>query len=257
MLTRSTFLCITFVLAGAATVASATSCTQPVPNCASAYGSYAAEYTLVEGDPASPCAQLAGDVLGMRTYFQPGGANGTPNYQDAKVAIRPESLGVMIARAEASGAIEGDETFHAGNAIGSFTDGFPNEDTFCMADDFEPAQVSLPAIQAIPDDPNTPDVDESQPAQPALDVEYRWSDARFVVSADAQGSQFEADLEYQRDGCTAIYHVVGLFPVVGCETDDECNDEGNGINPDFAVRCNTELGLCVVDGELPAYESAE
>ena len=97
------------------------SCSQPVINCTSAYGAYAAEYTLIEGDPASPCAQLAGDVLGMRTYFQPGGANNTPNYQDANVAIRPESLGRMIALAEARGVVEGDEIYYDANAIGSFT----------------------------------------------------------------------------------------------------------------------------------------
>lgn len=248
MLTRSTFSCIPLVLAGAA------SCAQPLPNCASAYGSYAAEYTLVDGDPDSPCAQLDGDVLGMRTYFQPGGDNGTPDYRNAEVAIRPESVGLMIAYAEARGLVEGDATFYQANAIGSFTAGFPNEQTFCMINDFEPAQVSLPEIEAAPDDPNTADVDESQPAQPALDVQYRWSDARFVVSADAQGTQFEATLEYQRDGCEATYHVVGLYPAVGCESDEQCTDEGNGINPDFAVRCNTDLGMCVLDGELPAYE---
>jgi len=250
MLMRPLVSCMTF----AVVVASALSCTQPLPNCASAYGSFAAEYTLVEGDPASPCGQLPGDVLGLRTYFQAGGANGTPDYRNAKVAIRPQSLGLMIAYAEARGIVEGDETFYEANAIGSFTSGFPNEQTFCMIDDFEAAQVSLPEIEALPDDPNTAEQDESQPAQPAIDVQYRWSDARFVVSADAQGTQFEASLEYEQDGCAATYHVVGLYPAVGCESDAECNDEGNGINPDFAVRCNSELGLCVIDGELPAYE---
>lgn len=252
MLTRFTILCLTcltLVLAG--------SCTQPLPNCASAYGSFAAEYTLLEGDPNSPCAQLPGDILGLRTYYQAGGPNGTPNYQDAKVAIRPASLGTMIAYAEARKLIEGDETFHAANAIGSFTAGFPNDDTFCMIDEFERTQVTLPEIEPLADDPNTPELDESLPAQPAIDVQYRWSDARFVVSADAQGTQFEAELEYQQDGCTATYHVVGLYPAVGCESDAECNDETNGINPDFAVRCNTELGLCVLNAELPAYEDTE
>jgi hypothetical protein len=257
MLTRPTILCITFAVTVIGTAALSTSCTQPVPNCASAYGSFAAEYTLIDGDPASACGQLVGDVLGLRTYFQAGGANGTPDYRKAKVAIRPESLGMMIAYAEARELVEGDDTFHAANAIGSFTAGFPDEDTFCMIDEFEPARVSLPEVTALPDDPMTPDADESQPAQPALDVEYRWRDARFVVSADAQGTQFEATLDYQRDGCVATYRVVGLYPAVGCENDDDCNDDENGINPDFAVRCNTQLGMCVVDGELPAYENAE
>jgi hypothetical protein len=192
-------------------------------------------------------------VLGMTTYFQAGGKNGTPDYENADVAIRPESLGAMIAYAEARGVIDGDVVFYQANAIGSFTAGFPDEQTFCMAEDFGVSEVSLPEIEAIADDPATAD-DETQPAQPAIDVEYRWSNARFVVSADAQGTQFEADLEYRRDDCTANYHVVGLYPSVECKTDDECNDDKNGINPDFAVRCNTVLGRCVLDAELPAYE---
>jgi hypothetical protein len=254
MLMRKIILALGFALALACTLVLTSSCTQPSMSCTSAHGGFAAEYTLVEGDPASPCGQLPGDVLGMQTYFQPGGANGTPDYQSAKVAIRPQALGLQIAYAEARKAVMGDDTFYAANAVGWFTSGFPDDDTFCRADNFTDVQVSLPEIPALPDDPNTPEVDETQPAQPALEVAYRWSNARFVVSADAQGTQFEADLEYQQDDCTAQYHVVGLYPAVGCENDDDCNDEQNRINPDFAVRCNTELGMCVLNDELPAYE---
>lgn len=246
MPTHRTILCIACSLAS--------SCTQPVINCTTAHGHYAAEYTLTDGDPDSPCGQLRGDLLGMQTYYQEGGPNGTPDYQNAHVAIRAESLGAMIEHAEMRGAIEGDETFYQANALGKFTDGFPNDATFCMADEFDEAHVRLPDVEAVPDDPSTTDVDETHPAQPAIDVTYRWRNARFVVSADAQGTQFEADLEYTRDGCTAEYHVVGVYPAVACETNEQCDDEKNGLNPDFAVRCNTNLGLCVLDEDLPAYE---
>jgi hypothetical protein len=254
MLNRPTILCISFSVSAIATIASTTSCTQPLLNCTSAFGTYAAEYTLTQGNPASDCAQLVGDVLGMTTYYQEGGKNGTPDYENADVAIRPESLGMMIDYAEARGTIDADAVFYQANAIGSFTAGFPDDETFCMAEDFGVSQVSLPAIEAFPDDPNTPDEDETQPAQPAIAVAYAWSNVRFVVSADAQGTQFEADLEYTQDDCTATYHVVGVYPAVACETNDQCSDPKNGINPDFALRCNTQLGLCVLDGELPAYE---
>jgi hypothetical protein len=253
MLTRPMILAATFFLSTLGTLAF-TSCTQPLLNCASAHGDYAAEYTLIEGDATSACGQLPGDVLGMTTYFQAGGRNGTPDYENADVAIRPESLGKQIDYAEARERIDGDVVFYQANALGSFTAGFPDDETFCMAEDFEVAEVSLPDIAEVPDDPETPDVDETQPAQAAIDVRYVWTNARFVVSADAQGTQFEADLEYTQDGCTAKYHVVGVYPAVECETDVECNDDKSGINPDFALRCNTELGRCVLDGELPAYE---
>lgn len=253
-LARTTALGLTFLLATAGTVAFTTSCAQPVINCTSAHGYFAAEYTLTEGDPASTCGQLLGDVLGMQTYAQEGGKNGTPNYQDADVAIRPESLGALFDYAEARGAVDGDVVFYDGNAIGTFTDGFPDDDSFCMIDTFGAATMSLPDIEEVPDDPATDDEDESLPAQAATEVTYKWSDARFVVSADAQGTQFEADLEYTADGCTASYHVVGVYPAVGCESNDDCNDDENGINPSFALRCNTDLGLCVLDADLPAYE---
>ncbi|PRP94336.1 hypothetical protein [Enhygromyxa salina] len=240
------------VIAGAAALT--TSCTQPVINCTSAHGYFAAEYVLTQGDPDSPCGQLVGDVLGMQTYSQEGGKYGTPDYQNAKVAIRPQSLGELIADAAQRDAIDIDDKFYDANAIGDFGAGFPNADDFCLVDELERAQVSLPELEAAPDDPNTPDEDESLPAQPATEITYEWSDARFVVSADAQGTQFEADLEYTRDGCSASYHVVGVYPAVPCESDAECDDDKNGINPDFALRCNVELGLCVLDAALPAYE---
>ncbi|PRQ03293.1 hypothetical protein ENSA5_17300 [Enhygromyxa salina] len=256
MLTRSIMLSTSFAFAAAATVAFGASCAQPVLNCTSAHGAFAAEYSLTKGDPDAACAQLQGDVLGIQTYFQAGGPNGTPDYQRAKVAIRPRSLGARIDDAAARGVIDADELFHRANAVGAFTAGFPDDQSFCQVEDFADAEVSLPELPAVPDDAKTPDEDESRPAEPASEIRYRWSGARFVVSADAQGTQFEAELELRQDGCEAEYHVVGVYPSVACETDEECNDETNGINPDFALRCNTSLGLCVLDKELPAYEDA-
>lgn len=254
MLNRTSILCTSFLLTASATVVLSTSCAQPVINCTSAHGAFAAEYTLTEGDPNSVCGSLPGDVLGMATYFQEGGLNGTPDYQDGSVAIRAEALGLLIDYAESRGAITGDDTFYAANSLGDFSDGFPDDSSFCMADGFETASVSLPEIEAVEDDPMTPDEDESLPAQAATEISYAWSNARFLVSADAQGTQFEADLTYTQDGCTAEYHVRGVYPAVGCASDDDCNDDRNGINPDFALRCNTDLGLCVLDADLPAYE---
>jgi hypothetical protein len=252
MRTRTTIFGVGFLLAAA--FASTTSCTQPSMYCTSAHEPFAAEYTLTKGDPSSPCGRMPGDVLGMHTYYQTGGPNGTPDYGDARLAIRPTSLGSLIDYAEANEAIDGDAVFHDANAIGSFTAAHPDDDDFCMVDEFADATVSLPSIEALADDPATPDQDESQPARAATAITYRWSNARLLVSADAQGTQFEADLEYVQDDCTAEYHVVGVSPAVKCENDEDCDDEKNGINPDFAVRCNTQLGLCVLDDELPAYE---
>lgn len=263
MLTFSTFqsrsigLAATFLLSSAATVVFTTACAQPVPSCASALGYFAAEYELVEGDPMSACGSLLGDELGMQTYYSEGGPNGTPDYTDARVAIRPYAIGAMVEYAEIRGAIEEDaldDVFHSANALGEFDGSYPDDDSFCSVETFDASSVSLPAIEEILDDPMTMEEDESMPAQPAIDVTYAWSNARFIVSANIQGTQFEADLDYTQDGCTAKYRVRGVYPVVYCETDDECNDDANGMNPDFASHCNTDLGFCVLDGDIPSLD---
>ena len=96
--------------------------------------------------------------------------------------------------------------------------------------------------------------DEAQPEQAAVDLRYAWSEVRVLVTADAQGTQLAAELEVELDGCTARYEVLGLYPAVACLSDADCRDEGNGINPDFAVRCADAIGLCVLAEAPPAYE---
>ena len=77
--------------------------------------------------------------------------------------------------------------------------------------------------------------------------------ARVLVSANYQGTQFSADLTFTQDGCTAEYHVVGVYPVASCEADKDCQDTSvTAINPDFDLRCEKDLGLCVLKDEPPA-----
>ncbi|MCA9690072.1 MAG: hypothetical protein R3A51_13335 [Nannocystaceae bacterium] len=254
MLARSTTLCISFALATLTTVvASMPGCAQPLVNCSSAHGAYAATFELTSGDASSACGQLVGDVIGMQTYFTEGGVNGTPMYDKAKVAIRAESMGLLIERA-ALADIADTTDGHTANALGDFTAGYPAEDEFCEIPEFSAAEISLPEIPEIPDDPETEE-DDTVPAQPATSVRYEWRNARILVSANAQGTQFSADLTYTQDGCTAEYHVVGVYPAVGCELDEECTADDSGINPDFPTRCHAELGLCVLVGEPPAFEA--
>jgi hypothetical protein len=107
------------------------------------------------------------------------------------------------------------------------------------------------------------------PAQPATTVSYEWSDIRVLVNADAQGTQFSAELHFEQDGCVADYHVTALYPVVPCASDEDCDDDANGINPSFATECDLGLvdaatyfigdptftgGLCVLAEEPPSYQ---
>ena len=94
----------------------------------------------------------------------------------------------------------------------------------------------------------------------AARLTYVWDNAKFLVTADAQGTQFSADLTFTQDSCTAKYHVVGVYPAVPCLDDmgkpDEsvCESDVNGINPDFPTTCSKTFGYCVLKGELPAYD---
>lgn len=231
-----------------------TSCTQPQILCTTGHGVAAARYTLKSGDANSECGALVGDVLGMNTYYAE--KDGLPDFTNISIAIRPESVGNLVQYAADRGV---DVDFGSVNGVGKFTDNLPDAEDFCSVEEFDAAKVSLPFLEYVPgveDDPMTEEdetVDEL-PEQAAMEITMEWSDARFYVTADAQGTQFTAALKYTQNGCTAEYEVLGLFPAAGCETDEDCQDSTNGINPNFATECDTNLYLCIPKGDVPAYK---
>jgi len=272
------------LVTGALLVVVGGSCTQPTMNCTTAHLYYAAQYKLTSGDENSPCAQQKGDILGMQTYFATGGINGTAKFSEPSAAIRPKYAGLLLQEAleypvDVPGFTGMDEVLHWPNALGKFESGFPDDEDLCHVDELDSAfdRPELPAY-TVEDDPETPDVDETSmvEATPAISVRYEWTNARWLNTPDAQGTQFEADLKFTEDGCTAEYHVVAVSPNVACVTDDDCTADGNGINPDFAVECDnkindpenpdvvddpmteedetTDFGLCVLAKKIPSYE---
>ncbi|MBK8261528.1 MAG: hypothetical protein IPK80_09320 [Nannocystis sp.] len=231
------------------------SCTQPASLCTTGHGAYAARYTLEEGDPSSECGALVGDLLGMQTYY--GEKDGLPDFSRISVAIRAALIGDLVQYAADRGVADLDPKSDA-NAFGGFTSQAPGADEFCQVEAIS-ASINLPEIPGVPGVEDDPDTEEDEtvdelPPQDAAAITMEWKNARFLVNAGAQGTQFEADLKYTRNGCVAEYHVVGVYPAVECEADADCDDPSNGINPDFALECATELGLCVLKGELPAYK---
>jgi hypothetical protein len=226
-------------------------CQQPTPYCASAHGYYAAEYTLESGNADEPCGQLLGDVLGLNTYYED--KDMRPNLTASSVAIRTTYLDTLVFRLTDYG--EPDFSRDAGvQSVGDFASGKPDGQDFCSVPETSRTALSLPEAPEIPDDPETPDEDETVPAQPATTVAMEWSNVRILFTPDAQGTQMTADLHFEQDGCEADYSVVGVFPAVYCSTDEECDDDANGINPSFATRCNVDLGLCVLSKEPPSYQ---
>ncbi|APR77796.1 Putative lipoprotein mlpA precursor [Minicystis rosea] len=90
---------------------------------------------------------------------------------------------------------------------------------------------------------------------------YEWKNLKFYVTAAAPGTQFTGDLTYTEDGCTIEYSAIGMWPAVYCinekgEADDTlcspCPDSeagrvyGSGINPDFPVKCDPDMGYCTL-----------
>jgi hypothetical protein len=238
-----------------------TGCQQPQSYCTTAHGDFAAVYKLKSGDPKSACGQRQGEVLGFQTYFATGGLNNTPKFSEPSMAIRPALIGELIERGASSSDPPIVDPKAEPNAIAKFDSSFPDDEDFCEATKFSVSQVTLPELPLIPgdpDDPTTPDEDESTPdtpPQPATSIKYEWSNARVLVNANYQGTQFSADLKFTQDGCTAEYEVTGVYPLASCEADADCQDTTvTGINPDFDLKCHPSLKFCVLNGDIPALK---
>lgn len=246
-------------------------CQQPQSYCTTAHGDFATTYTLTSGDPMSACGGLKGEVVGLQTYFGKGGVGGTPKFSEPSMAIRPATLGDLLDRAGSSDPSIVDPNAEP-NAVAEFTTSLPDDEEFCEATKFSVSEISLPELPLIPGDPDDPATPEDEstpdtPPYPATTIRYEWSNARVLVSANYQGTQFSADLKFTQDDCTAEYEVRGFYPLISCASDAECcsteadckgkGEMGadrplSGINPDFDVRCETALGYCVLRGDVPA-----
>lgn len=222
----------------------AVGCQQPDLNCTVYYGYYAAKYELESGDAGSACGSLSGDVLGLNVYYADKG--GRPDLDKGSVAIRPQHINALSFYALERGVADLSMDENA-QSVGDFTAGKPAADDFCEAPSLSDSVLEIPDVPELPpvvDDPDTMDIDETavlMPAQAGTTAAYDWSNMRVLVNADAQGTQFSADLHFEQDGCAADYHVTALYPAIPCMTDEDCDDDANGINPGFATECN--LGL--------------
>jgi hypothetical protein len=256
------------------------SCSQPAVVCTAAHAGslvgFAAVYEL-KGESPSGCGAMAdhpsGAKLNELTYETVGfetyhpikvSENGQePDFTKTTIAVQSDALGSL---AKARPSEEGGQAY----SLGTFTNSEPDADGFCPVKDIEPAELSFPVVPAVPDDPMTMDEDESTPEEPAVNIKYAWKNLKIYVTAAAQGTQFSGDLTYTQDTCAVDYKVIGFWPEVGCEGVglDEMGKEiavpddslccpnadpeagritGSGINPDFPVKCDPNLLICVLD----------
>jgi hypothetical protein len=266
-------------LMGASTILVATSCEQPGVLCTCGRGDFAAVYTYVEG-PAE-CGNLTSEILGMNAYsFEKDGPNtgSMADWNRGAVAIGSERIGWLIDRGAAS-MVSDPNLAHKLYTVGDFPKQPTND--FCAVPQMRmpDAEIDMPAIPAIPDDPMTMDVDESRPAVEATHYVYKWSNLEYLVRPDAIGTQLRGDLEYTRNGCTAKYRVKGVYPARNCESrttpgqpdkelcfpvaqPDKGIFEGSGISPDFPVDCvefdpgspsGAKRFYCMLTKDVPAF----
>lgn len=99
-----------------------------------------------------------------------------------------------------------------------------------------------------------------------------WRNLRVYVTSANLANQFEAEVTYSEESCSATYKVVGLWPMVDCRVyapnpepggdpiptdkgdDTICTDPLSGISPDLKVKCDASVGLCVLDADsIPAF----
>lgn len=226
---------------GAALVGLLTGCDQPAPRCSIARGEFSAIYTLKSG--TGPCAELRGEVLGVQAYNAPQSASDPrPDYDRTSIGIQASTITGLLGGAQAAGVTgEADDLPYG---LGAFRSARPDDDDLCSVPSLSVAHLRLPEI------PEQVAACTTTPVQPAVDVSYTFSNVRVFTTAGAYGTQFSADLTYSRDGCTAEYTVVAVYPAVPCGIDPPTEDPGREAPAeDESDAGPDEAGEPVIDPE--------
>lgn len=189
-----------------------------------------AKYDLKEGQNITSDCQakvISGEVIGVFKFTDPEKAD------SSVLTLRPQGLYSRALRDPGDPSLQ--------TATGKLTDTTDAQD-FCSATDFPAAMVNASATSTAA----------------ATSITYQFANVKMYSAPDAPGTQLTGDLTYTRDGCTAEYTVRALWPATGCDPEstkpaDLCG-EGSGINPDFAVECDADLGVCVPSKPIPSFK---
>lgn len=192
---------------------------QQPPDCTVARGSFAAKYTLKEGPATGACREKKGELVGAYKYNPTvSTADGPkPNNDKATIALQAKTLGLLASDPD-----------HSLYSLGDFPT-TPDASGICTA-----ATLS-----------------KAEQATAGGTIAYEWSNVRVLNLPEALGSQFGAELKYTEGGCTATYTVDALWPAVECSADADCS---SGINPLFPVKCDVDIGYCVLRDPVPAIK---
>lgn len=266
-----------------------TGCEQPSIDCRAARGAFAAKYVLQTGTGA--CSELKGDVVGLQSYYPAASDGKSVDLTKSHLAVRATRLaqretavlGYSTTEYPAESGIfcgDGDSAIvtNEPTSVGNFTSVDPDANAVCAVPTSSIGEFMSNEIAPVGDQ-----MDMANPCKglPAINMKYEWRNVQVLVSPDAPGTRFQADMTYTEDGCTATYKVCGLWPPAGCEKvvlmnlpDDDpdeglvpvatgepeqklCDDQpdpevpyeipyGSGINKDFGAVCDPDLLLCVL-----------
>lgn len=266
---------------------------QPKPNCLTSQSAFVMK--LFEDTSQPPTETVPGACeaanatttafyqdpsVGLSPYYERD-KKGQPDYRKGSIAIRTAELGNLEAA-----VMERSVPTPATNqmySLGKFSTSEPDGDDMCTAPQLSETRVVLPELPPVMDDPGTPDEDESEPGQDAVDVTQTWSDLKVYVTPASLGTQMEVKLRDVRVApggagtCTRHYKGVGLSPAVSCVLTDTktgkpvtnpdgtpvldptiCDAEpnpdkfrftGSGISPSAKTVCDQEIGYCVLAGD--------
>jgi len=209
-------------------------CDQPTPKCTVQRGPYAATYTLVgEVSGVGDCGSLKGEVLNVAAYGVPTSkSDPQPDPARAVIGVQPQFLTDILGNA--AGSMVEPHPEDNGVSTGEFAKTEPGKDDFCVAPTLSTAHVRLQTV------PEHTDMCVTTPEQPAVDVSYTFSNVRVYTTTSAYATQLAADLTYTKDGCTANYHVVAVYPAVDCtavqaSTEPPATGDDAGVAPDAFV----------------------
>ena len=206
---------------------------QPSAGCIvqdASFANWYAKYDLKPDQNLSTTCQalvVKGELMGVFKFTDPNKAGSTV------LTIRPQGL---YSRANRD---PGDPYLQT--AVGKLADE-PDANSFCAASDFSLASVNASASGT----------------SPATSISYQFSNVKVYAAPEAPGTQLGGDLTYTRDGCTIQLGVRALWPAVTCDPESsnpaQTCGEGSGINPEFAVTCDPDLGRCVPAKDIPSLK---
>jgi hypothetical protein len=168
----------------------------------------------------------------MQVYNRPK-SDGTPDLEHGSIAIQADLLGQYAQNAADQGYPPSPE--QKWYAFGAFATAEP-EGNFCRVPTTVPAKVDVPEVPAIEDDASTPDEDESYPGDPAISLEYAWSDVQFYVTTDLLGTVMRGNVKVTIDGNACEYSAVGVYPHVTCAK-TVTEDARDPDDPSRAASC--------------------